>query len=448
MVLNSAQPSVAVVGAGPAGLFAARELSTHGVNVILFNRDIKPGGLAEYGIFPDKLKMKEGLRAQFKQILSDPNITYFGNVTVGSNHPLTLDQLRNWGFSAILVTTGAQGTKWLGLPGEHLPGVYHAKEVVYNYNRLPPFSLTPLKIGKRAAIIGAGNVMADVSRYLIHHRKVDEVIDVVRRGPAEVKFDRKELESFVTNIDMADFDAEIQRVKPVMLSLGQDPDAPRKLIEEALPKGVPRDSETRFRFRFLYSPVRVLGSEEHGVEGLEVEENTLVLDGGSVKARGLGTTKVLDVDTVIFAIGDRVDESFGLPVNGLAYVKLEHPNYPVEGISFEVMDPATGKAIPGIFVGGWSRNASNGVVGIARRDGIQSAHAVLQYLSDGAKGKQVTPEFVQEQLLAMGYTPVKKEMLTVLESAERIQAQRLGVPEFKFVSNDEMLQAIGESEVA
>jgi ferredoxin--NADP+ reductase len=112
------------------------------------------------------------------------------------------------------------------------------------------------------------------------------------------------------------------------------------------------------------------------------------------------------------------------------------------------MDPATGKAIPGIFVGGWSRNASSGVVGIARRDGIQSAHAVLQYLSDGAKGKQVTPEFVQEQLLTMGYAPVKKEMLTVLESAERIQAQRLGVPEFKFVSNDEMLQAIGESEVA
>jgi len=61
--------------------------------------------------------------------------------------------------------------------------VYHAKEMVYNYNLLPPFSLTPLKIGKRAAIIGAGNVMADVSRYLIHHRKVDEVIDVVRRGP-------------------------------------------------------------------------------------------------------------------------------------------------------------------------------------------------------------------------------------------------------------------------
>jgi len=81
MVLNPAQPSVAVVGAGPAGLFAARELSAHGVNVILFNRDIKPGGLAEYGIFPDKLKMKEGLRAQFRQILSDPNITYFGNVT-------------------------------------------------------------------------------------------------------------------------------------------------------------------------------------------------------------------------------------------------------------------------------------------------------------------------------------------------------------------------------
>jgi len=97
MVAEPGHWSVAVVGAGPAGLFAARELCNQGVEVALFNRDIKPGGLAEYGIYPDKLKMKDGLRAQFKQILNCGTIHYYGNVTVGENQPLTLEMLREWG---------------------------------------------------------------------------------------------------------------------------------------------------------------------------------------------------------------------------------------------------------------------------------------------------------------------------------------------------------------
>ena len=111
---------VAVIGAGPAGLFGARELANLGARVVLFNRDLKPGGLAEYGIYPNKHTMKNGLRKQFKQVLDVPNITYYGNVTIGENADLTLDDLRALGFQAMLVTAGAQGTKWLGLPGEDL----------------------------------------------------------------------------------------------------------------------------------------------------------------------------------------------------------------------------------------------------------------------------------------------------------------------------------------
>jgi ferredoxin--NADP+ reductase len=125
---------VAVVGAGPAGLFGARELANQGVRVALFNRDIKPGGLAEYGIYPEKHTMKEGLRKQFRQTMELPNLDYYGYVTVGAQGDLTLDELRGFGFDAILVTAGAQGTKSLGLPGEELEGVYHAKDVVYFYN--------------------------------------------------------------------------------------------------------------------------------------------------------------------------------------------------------------------------------------------------------------------------------------------------------------------------
>ena len=84
---------VAVVGAGPAGLFAARALAANGCRVLLLNRDIKPGGLAEYGIFLDKYKMKGGLRRQFQKILTDPRVTYFGNVTLGQSANLAVDEL-------------------------------------------------------------------------------------------------------------------------------------------------------------------------------------------------------------------------------------------------------------------------------------------------------------------------------------------------------------------
>jgi len=182
---------VAVIGAGPAGLFGARELANQGARVVLFNRDIKPGGLAEYGIYPNKHIMKSGLRKQFRQILDLPNLDYYGNIAVGSQGDLTLDDLRALGFQAILVTVGAQGTKWLGLPGEDLEGVYHAKDVVYFYNNLPPFSQTSFLFGKRCAVIGAGNVMLDITHYLAREKKVEEVIAIVRRGPAEVKFEKK-----------------------------------------------------------------------------------------------------------------------------------------------------------------------------------------------------------------------------------------------------------------
>lgn len=437
--------NVAVVGAGPAGLFAARELAAKGVNVFLFNRDIKPGGLAEYGIYPDKLRIKDGLRAQFRLILSDEHIHYFGNVTIGNDKPLSLKELYNWGFSAVLVTCGAQGTKWLGLPGESLQGVYHAKDLVYHYNHLPPFSQRQFKIGKKVAIVGVGNVMADIARYLIHHLKVDEVITVARRGPAEVKFERKEFEPIAANLDLDDFCQEISRVSPIMQSLGQDPDAAIQLIRNALEKAAAPDSNTRMIMRFLYSPIRILGDEQGRVCGLEVEENTLIRQNDQIKAKGLGKTTILPVDTVIFAIGDRVDESIGLPVNGNEFVKLESPKYPVSDCSYEVMDPQTQKPITGVFVGGWARNASSGVVGITRRDGVNASAAVMQYLKTQPTRPPMSAESINIKLKQLGYQPVDVQMLERINEIEKSQAENLGREEFKFDSNEEMLELLNRS---
>jgi ferredoxin--NADP+ reductase len=440
---NQPQHIVAIVGAGPAGLFSARELAAHGVEVALFNRDIKPGGLAEYGIFPDKHKMKEGLRAQFRQILALPNIHYYGNLTVGERGDLRLDDLRALGFQAILATVGAQGTKWLGLPGENLSGVYHAKDLVYHYNQLPPYSEDAYKIGRRVAIIGVGNVMMDIAHYLIDYRQVDEIIAIARRGPGELKFDKKELETVAANVDLADFLATVDQASELMRDLGQNPDEPKNFVCQAVTKmGEPR-YPTRLRFKFLASPTQILGDEQGEVTGLELELNTLVEDKGRVKAIGTGRRETLDVDTVIFAIGDAVDDQFGLPVRGAEFVKHRHPEHPIEGMCYEVYDEEHEHPISDTFVAGWSRQASTGLVGVARKDGVNGARAMLGYLHTlpGTGVEDVLARL--ERRLGDRKTVVRNADLTRLEEVERAKAAELGLEEFKFSSNAEMLAAMG-----
>jgi ferredoxin--NADP+ reductase len=429
---------VAVIGAGPAGLFGARELANLGARVVLFNRDIKPGGLAEYGIYPNKHIMKNGLRKQFRQIMDLPNLDYYGNVTIGAQGDLTLDDLRAMGFQAILVTAGAQGTKWLGLPGEDLEGVYHAKDVVYFYNNLPPYAQKSFLFGRRCAVIGAGNVMLDITHYLARELKVDEVVAIVRRGPAEVKFDKKEMEYVIANLDQAALDAEISRVTPIMQAVHQDPAAARAAIVEALPKALPKVSDTRFRFEFLASPIRMIGDENGRVKHVELEDNVLVDANGDTKAKGTGDKRLLDVETVIFAIGDKVDDSFGLPVEWNEFVKNQSPRFAIDGISYE-------SPYEDVFVGGWSRQASTGLVGYARKDGTNAAKAVWQYLTTRQLAEP-NVEAVAERVKKLRKPVVIKEDVKKLEAIELAEAQKLGLETFKFSTNDEMLQAIGLQE--
>ena len=447
MTNSSRKPIVAVVGAGPAGLFGANSLVQQGARVVLLNRDIKPGGLAEYGIYYDKIKVKAGLRKQFAKILSSPEVAYYGNVTVDQHGDLTLDELRAMGFDAILATVGAQGTKWLGLPGEDLAGVYHAKDVIYYYNSLPPFSQREFAIGKRVALIGVGNVMADIAHWLIRDVRVDEVIAVARRGPAEVKFNRRELEYVARNLDLDDLDAEIARVAERMQAVGQDPEAAKAFILSALSSRTAEPvSDTRLRFRFLSSPKRILGDENGRVTGLEVDDTALVLrEDGVTKAQRLGTQRVLDVDTVIFCIGDKVSETFGLPVEWNEFIKCETPRYPVDGVCYEVYDPGTGAPIDGTFVAGWSRQASTGQVGLARKDARNCVGAMMQYIAEHPS--TASPEAVvtrlEAKLAALGKPVVSKRDWERLAAIEQEEAARRGVADFKFKSNEAMLAAMG-----
>ena len=165
----------------------ASMLAKAGHEVIILNRDIKFGGLAEYGIFPAKLKLRGGLKKQYWDMLEQPNVHYFGNVSIGKGKDLTVEDVRALGASAVVFSIGAQGTKAIGVEGDSAQGVFHAKDVVYHFNRLPGFGDRPFEIGKHVAVIGAGDVMVDIAHWLIRYKKVERVTAIVRRGPAGTK---------------------------------------------------------------------------------------------------------------------------------------------------------------------------------------------------------------------------------------------------------------------
>src|SRR2546425_3838666 len=204
---------IIVVGAGPAGLSVANVMSKQGHEVVVLNRDIKVGGLAEYGIFPNKHKLRGGLRKGYWEILTRSNVRYFGNVTVGNGYHLTVSELRALGPSALVFSTGAQGTKTIGVEGDTAKGVYHAKDCVYHYNLLPGFSTRPFEMGQRVAVIGIGDANGESAHCLYLHR-VAEVHVIVPRGPAERKYNPKEIRAVCASIDQDSLQKEIARITP------------------------------------------------------------------------------------------------------------------------------------------------------------------------------------------------------------------------------------------
>jgi len=434
---------ICVVGAGPAGIFAAKELVNNNHKVVLLNRDIKPGGLAEYGIYPSKTKLKDGLRKQFISILNHENLHYIGNLAIGKRADYTLDDLRTMGFDAILVSIGAQGTKWLGVPGEELTGCYHAKDIVYHYNLLPPYSSREFDFGKKVAIIGVGNVMMDIARYLITEKKVEAVTALARRGPAEVKFSRKELEYVIKNLDMDDFHHEMEKVSDEMIALGQDPNESLQFFDQAYANADETNSNTVLKIKFLSSPKAIYGDDKNKVENLEIEYNKLYAQQGVTKARGTGIRSIMDVDSVIYAIGDSIDPNLGLPYDRNEYVINPHPRFPINDISYECFDPAQQQVIEDVFLAGWSRKTSDGQVGNARKDGVSAVQAIEMYL----KTLETPPKANLDKIISnfLGEKKfVNKHDLNVLMAEENKVAAENNLEFYKFGSNPEMLAIINK----
>ena len=437
---------VIVAGAGPAGMAVAAALGKAGHEVIILNRDIKFGGLAEYGIFPSKLKLRGGLRKQYWELLDQPHVHYFGNVSIGKGKDLTVEDVRALGASAMVFSIGAQGTKAIGVEGDSAKGVYHAKDVVYHFNRLPGFGDRPFDMGKHVAVIGAGDVMVDIAHWLTRYKKVERVTAIVRRGPAERKYNPKEIRAICANMDLDGIKKEFDRIKDRLVAVGQNPDEIMKGLLEEFTKCEPTVSQTKMGFRFLASPKRILVDGHNQVRALEMEDNKLEPKGEDTAAVGLKHYYEFPCDSVVFAVGDKVDETVGLPYKGGVYVTCPNKtsNDPDDAL-FQAYDEASGKIVDGVFLAGWARKASEGLVGVAKRDGDWCAEVVLRYLATktAANPANAVLEKLRTLLKERKSRPVDVRGLRALETAEKGHKGSTDcIGEFKFVTNQEMLALI------
>ncbi|HYM89283.1 MAG TPA: FAD-dependent oxidoreductase [Nitrospiraceae bacterium] len=439
---------IIVAGAGPAGMAVAASLAKAGHEIIILNRDIKFGGLAEYGIFPSKLKLRGGLKKQYWELLERPNVHYFGNVSIGKGKDLTVEEVRNLGASAVVFSIGAQGTKAIGVEGDSAKGVFHAKDVVYHFNRLPGFGDRPFDMGKHVAVIGAGDVMVDIAHWLVRYKKVERVTAIVRRGPAERKYNPKEIRAVCANMDVDGIAKEVARIKDRLAAVGQNADEVLKGLTSEFTKCEPKVSETRMGFKFLASPKRILVDGNNRVRGLEMEDNKLDPKGEDTVAVGLKQYYEFPCDAVVFAVGDKVDETVGLPYKSGTFITNPNKtgNDPDDAL-FQAYDEATGKIVDGVFLAGWARKASEGLVGIAKRDGDWCAEVVNRHLSTNTTGSHSSAKVVLDKLAsilkARKSHPVDVQGLRVLESREKShQGATDCIGEFKYSSNQDMIGLI------
>jgi ferredoxin--NADP+ reductase len=277
---------------------------------------------------------------------------------------------------------------------------------------------------------------------------VKEVTSIARRGPTERKYNPKEIRAVCDNVDREDLAREFARIRPRLEAAGQNADPIRAGMLEEMTKCEPAGSETKLRFRFLSSPRRVLTAANNRVKGLELEDTKLEPKGEDFSAVGLKTYSEFACDSVIFAVGDRVDETLGLPFKNGSF--LTNPNRtqndPDDSL-FQAYDDQTGEILDGVFLAGWARKASEGLVGVAKRDGDWCSEVLDRYLAARPPLEAAAIEETLRQLkrLIEKRQPdaVHKEDLRLLIEMEEEEGKRKGILEgFKFPTNQQMLAAI------
>lgn len=251
---------VAVIGCGPSGITCAGELARKGYDVTVFEALHKPGGVLSYGI--PEFRLPKALVAKEIENVEKLGVDIETNVIVGKS--ITIDDLMSDGYKAVFIGSGAGLPKFLNIPGENLLGVYSANEFLTRVNLMKAFKFpetpTPVKIGKKVAVVGAGNVAMDAAR-TAKRLGAEEVYIVYRRSEEE---------------------------------------CPARLEE------VHHAKEEGIIFKFLNNPCKILGDENGYVTGMEVVKQELGEPDASGRRRPIpieGSNYVMNVDSVIISVG-------------------------------------------------------------------------------------------------------------------------------------------------
>lgn len=412
---------VAVVGSGPAGVYATAALVRAGdVTVDVLDRLPAPYGLVRYGVAPDHVKMKS-VDAALRKILEEPGVRFLGNVEVGTD--LTLDELHLF-YDAVVFATGAAVDRRLDVPGEDLAGSFSATDFVSWYSGHPDAELDRFALHARhVVVVGVGNVAVDVARVLTKSADVlratdvpGHVLDVLaasavtdvtmlgRRGPAQARFTTKELRELgeLAGADVLVDPADLELTPAEKAEV--DADRTLRANLEVLqgwaarePQGLPR----RLRLRFWLRPVAVLGTEV--VTGFRAERTALA--GG--RLTGTGETVDLPAEMVLRSVGYRVVPPAGLPLD------------PVTGTvphdAGRVL--RDGSPVPGVYVAGWLKRGPTGIIGTNKPDATETARSLLA--DTVARAPERDPRSVLAALAARGVAPVEWSGWQAIDAAEQ-----------------------------
>ena len=401
--------NVAVVGSGPAGLYAAEALVKQAaalpvpvpVRVDVIDRLPTPYGLVRYGVAPDHKSIKS-IAQYLRKVLESPDVRFLGGVHLGED--VTRDDLVA-AYDAVIYATGAMRDRRLGIPGEDLPGSYAATDFVNWYCGHPDMESDRFTLdAESVAVIGVGNVAVDVARILardpeelhatdvpqpvleaLRASKVREVHMIGRRGPAYAKFTTKELRELgelpgvevVVHADEADLNAfdlagggaalveSDRRVRGNLVAISKWAQGGSSAPVLESPTGHAR----RLTVRFWLRPVEILGTER--VEGITLERTAIAADGAF---GGTGEFETLSAQMVLRSVGYQSVPLPGVPFDPRASVV---PNALGRVLGED------GSPLPGEYVAGWLKRGPTGVIGTNKSDAAETIRCLLEDLAGG-----------------------------------------------------------------
>ncbi|MDT7638615.1 MAG: ferredoxin/flavodoxin---NADP+ reductase [Pseudonocardiales bacterium] len=448
MAVAEAPLTVAIIGSGPSGFYAAGALLDNpdlDVRVDMFERLATPWGLVRFGVAPDHPKIKS-VSSVYAKIAAQESFRFFGNVEVGGgiSGDITRDELTER-YDAVIYAVGTQGDRKLGIPGEELPGSVAAVDFVGWYNGHPDYADLTFDLScERAVVIGNGNVALDVARILCspHDRlaktdiadhalevlrdsKITEVLVVGRRGAGQAAFTTPELKELPEYTESG-VDVAPEQVADI------DEDSLSKVAKRNL--GVMRvyaDSDTEYgqrhiTLRFQRSPVELRGDGR--VEELVLGHNELrTAEDGWVSAHDTGARETVRTGLVLRAVGYK-----GIAIDGLPFDERR-------GVIPNELGRVVGAERE--YVVGWIKRGPTGIIGTNRKDSVET---VTQLLADLASGQLRRHDRdgsadIEDWLAERQPDLVTEQGWQLIDAAERTAGEPHGRPRVKLCRTDALL---------